>query len=46
MTEGRPLTEAEDKELDMLAFIVVADLPMSQEQHDRYLELKGIRDGD
>ena len=39
-----PLTLEEEKELDDLAFIVVADLPMSMEQLDRYNAIKTKRD--
>lgn len=38
------LTEEESKELHSLAFIVVADLPMSDEQYSRYNALKTKRD--
>lgn len=38
------LTEEEEKELDMLAFKVVADLPFGEEDNRRYCELKRKRD--
>lgn len=38
------LSDEESRELEFLAWIVVADLPMSQEQYDRYNELKDKRD--
>jgi hypothetical protein len=38
------LSAEELEELDMLAFIVVADLPMSSEQLDRYNAIKTKRD--
>lgn len=39
------LSAAEEKELDDLAFRVVADLPMGQAECDRYIALKEKRDG-
>lgn len=40
-----PLTPEEEEELDMLAFRVVADLPFSTDDLDRYNALKEKRDG-